>query len=64
MILQLNVIIIMARALYVDHAQAKAEDSSSHAWSCVCKALSELYPGNADHRMIDLSVVWLIMQSR
>ena len=54
----------MALALYVYISQAKPEHSSSHARSCVCKAFSELFSGIADHRMIDLSVARLIMQSR
>ena len=44
---------------------AKPQHSFSHARSCVYIAFSELcQPGNADHRMINLSVAWLIMQSR
>ena len=43
--------------------QAKPEHSFSHARYCI--AFSEFYqPDNADHRMINLSVAWLIMQSR
>ena len=47
--------------------QAKREHSFTHARSCVYIAfmISEFFwPGNADHRMIDLSVAWLIMKSR
>ena len=45
--------------------QAKPEHSFSHTRSCVYIAFSEFCrPGNADHRMINLSVVWLIMKSR
>ena len=46
-------------------SQARPEHSFSHARSCVYIAFSEFcHPGNADHRMINLSVVWLIMESR
>ena len=46
-------------------SQAKPEHSFSHARSCVYIAFSEFgQPGNADHRMTNLSVAWLIMQSR
>ena len=49
-------------------SQAKPEHSFSHPRSCaytVATALSEFCrPGNADHRMINLSVSWLIMKSR
>ena len=42
-------------------SQAKPEHSFSHARSCVYIAFSEFFqPGNADHRMINLSVAWLI----
>ena len=42
--------------------QAKPEHSFSHARSCVYVAFREFYqPGNADYRMINLSVAWLIM---
>ena len=45
--------------------QGKPEHSFRHARSCVYIAFSEFcQPGNADHRMINLSVAWLIMQSR
>ena len=45
--------------------QAKPEHSSSHARSCIYIAFSEFCrSGNADHRMINLSVAWLIMQSK
>ena len=45
--------------------QVKPEYLFSHARSCVYMALSELFqPSNADHRMINLSVAWLIMKSR
>ena len=46
-------------------SQAKPEHSFSHARSCVYIAFSEFcQPGNADYRMINLSVAWLIMKSR
>ena len=46
-------------------SQAKPEHSFSHAKSCVYIAFSEFcQPDNADYRMINLSVAWLIMQSR
>ena len=46
-------------------SQTKPEHSFRHARSCVYIAFSEFcQPGNADHRMINLSVVWPIMQSR
>ena len=46
-------------------SQAKPEHSFRHARSCVYIAFSEFcQPGNADHRMINLSTAWLIMQSR
>ena len=46
-------------------SQAKPEHLFGHARSCVYIAFSEFcQPGNADHRMINLSVAWLIMQSR
>ena len=46
-------------------SQAKPEHSFNHARSCVYIAFSEFcQPANADHRMINLSVAWLIMQSR
>ena len=46
-------------------SQAKPEHSCSHARSCVYIAFSEFcQPDNADHRMINLLVAWLIMQSR
>ena len=46
-------------------SQAKPEHSFRHARSCVYIAFSEFcQPGNADHRMINLSVAWMIMQSR
>ena len=56
--------IIMAQVLYICVSQAKPEHSPSDARSCVRMAFSEPLPGNADHRMISLSVAWLIMQSR
>ena len=43
-------------------SQAKPEHSFSHARSCAYIAFNGFcWPGNADHRMINLSVVWLIM---
>ena len=46
-------------------SQAKPELSFSHARCCVYIAFSKFcQPGNADHRMINLSVPWLIMKSR
>ena len=46
-------------------SQAKPKNSFSHARSCVYIAFSEFcQPDNADHRMINLSVAWLIKQSR
>ena len=46
-------------------SQAKPEYSFRHARSCVYIAFSEFCrPGNADHRIINLSAAWLIMQSR
>ena len=46
-------------------SQGKPEHSFRYARSCVYIAFSEFcQPGNADHRMINLSVAWLIMQSR
>ena len=46
-------------------SQAKPDHSFSHAKYCVHIALSEFsQPSNADHRMINLSVAWLIMKSR
>ena len=45
--------------------QAKPEYLFSHARSCVYIAFHEFCrPGNADHRMINLSFGWLIMKSR
>ena len=45
--------------------QAKPEHLFRHVRSCVYIAFSEFcQPGNEDHRMINLSVAWLIMQSR
>ena len=45
--------------------QAKPEHSFSHCRSCVYIAFSEFcQPDNADHRMINLLVAWLIIQSR
>ena len=45
--------------------QAKPEHSFSHARSCVYIAFREFCrPCNADHRMINLSVAWMIMKSR
>ena len=45
--------------------QAKPEHSFNNARSCVCIAFSEFCrPDNADHRIINVSVAWLIMQSR
>ena len=45
--------------------QAKPGHSFSHARSCVYIAFSKFFwPGNADHKMINLSVARLIMQSR
>ena len=41
--------------------QAKPEYFFNHARSCVYIAFSEFcQPGNADHRIINLSVTWLI----
>ena len=46
-------------------SQAKPEHSFRHARSCVYIAFIEFcQPGNADYRMINLSVAWLIMKSR
>ena len=46
-------------------SQAKSENSFNHTRFCVyCIASIELCSGNADHRMINQSVAWLIMQSR
>ena len=46
-------------------SQAKPEHLFRHARSCVYIAFCEFCrPGNADHRIINLSVAWLIMQSR
>ena len=46
-------------------SQAKPEHSFSHARSCVYIVFSEFcWPGNADHRVINLSVAWLILKSR
>ena len=45
-------------------SQVKPENPSSHVRSCACITLSELYSGNVDHKMINLLVAWLIMQSR
>ena len=46
-------------------SQAKPEHSFSHASSCVYIVFREFCQlGNADHRMINPSVAWLIMQSR
>ena len=45
--------------------QAKPEHLFSHARSYVYVVFCEFWwPGNADHRMINLSVAWLIMKSR
>ena len=45
--------------------QAKPEHSFSHARSCVYVAFHEFCrPGNADYRMINVSVAWLIIKSR
>ena len=53
----------MAQVLYV--LQAKPEHSFSHARSCIYVAFCEFcQPGNADHRMINVLVAWLIMKSR
>ena len=42
-------------------SQTKPEHSFGHARSCVYITFSEFcQPGNADHRMIYLTVVWLI----
>ena len=49
----------------VSVSQAKPEYSFSHARSCVYVAFGKFcQPGNADYRIINLSIAWLIMQSR
>ena len=42
--------------------QAKPEHSFSHARSIAFREFC--WPGNADHRIVNLSVAWLIMKSR
>ena len=46
-------------------SQAKSENSFNHTSSCVyCAAFSDFWGfWQVDHKMINLSVVWLIMQS-
>ena len=57
-------IIIMAQVLYVYHRLSLSIHLAMQGLMYVAIAFIEICPGNTDHRMINLSVARLIMQSR